>query len=105
MASALLARRFVQPWDLHVRQPNDGRYIYVGEHLNVEHLFSHLRGDIMLGTYVLDNGSRARFITFDADDDEQFSNLMGLAQALDVEGVPAYLETSRRGGHLWLFFS
>ena len=100
----ILGRRFVQQWDLYAVQLDDGRYVCVREHLNVEHLFSHLRGDITLGTYVLDNQSRARFIVLDADDAEQYSSLVDMARTLDVEHVPTYLETSRRGGHLWLFF-
>jgi hypothetical protein len=57
-----------------------------------------------LGTYVLDQESKARFIVLDADDDKGFSDLVNLSRKLAAENVPSYLETSRRGGHLWLFF-
>lgn len=43
-------------------------------------------------------------MAFDADRDDGLQTLSGLATVLDVEGVPSYLETSRRGGHLWFFF-
>ena len=99
-----LARRFAQRWDLYSVQLDDGRYVCVHEQLNAGHLFSHLRGDITLGAYILNQNSQARFIVFDADDAEQFSGLVDMARTLDIEDVPAYLETSRRGGHLWLFF-
>jgi hypothetical protein len=100
----ILAQQFVQRWDLYTRQLDDGRYICVHEALNVGHLLSHLRGELTLGTYLLDAESQARFIVLDADDDKGFSDLVDLARALATENVPAYLETSRRGGHLWFFF-
>ena len=100
----VLAQRFVQRWDLHARQLDDGRYICVREHLNVNHFFAHLRGEITLGTYLLNEQSQARCIVYDADDSRGFSSLRQLSQELMEEDVPSYLEKSRRGGHLWLFF-
>ena len=100
----VLARRFVQRWDIGAVQLDDGRCVCAPAHLDVEYLFSHLHGDTTLGTYVLDNQGRARFIVFDADDAERFSSLVDMARTLDVEDVRACLETSRRGGHLWLSF-
>jgi hypothetical protein len=99
-----LARTFVQRWDLHARQLDNGRYVCVHKPLRGRHLTAHLRGDITLGTYVLNAESQARFIVFDADDDHQFGNLLHLARSLTRTDVPVHLESSRRGGHLWLFF-
>jgi hypothetical protein len=101
----MLAQRFVQRWDLFARQLDDGRYICVHEPMNVSHLFSHLKGEITLGTYVLDEHSQARFLVLDADDPQGWESLGSLAKALAAENVTAYLETSRRGGHLWLFLA
>jgi hypothetical protein len=101
----VLAQRFVQRWDLHAHQLDDGSYICVHEQLNVGHLFAHLRGEITLGTYLLDQESQARFIALDADDAQAWERLRHLAGALAGEDIPAYLERSRRGGHLWLFFA
>ena len=101
----VLAQQFVQRWDVYACQLDDGRYMCVHEPLNVGHLFSHLRGELTLGTYLLNEKSQARFIVLDADDDERFSDLVKLARALKDEEIPAHLETSRRGGHLWLFFA
>jgi hypothetical protein len=64
----VLAQRFVRRWDLHARQLDDGSYICVHEQLNMGHLFAHLRGEITLGAYLLDQESRARFLALDADD-------------------------------------
>jgi len=101
----VLAQRFVQRWDLHVRQLVDGSYVCVHEQLNVDHLFDHLRGEITLGTYLLNQESQARFVVLDADDARGWERLGHLASALAEEDVPAYLEKSRRGGHLWLFLA
>ena len=66
---------------------------------------AHLQGELTLGAYVLDSDSRARYIVFDADTDAQMGQLEAMAKSLSAEGVPSYLEDSRRGGHLWLFFT
>jgi hypothetical protein len=100
-----LAKRFVQRWDLYARQLADGRYICVHETLGVDQILSHLRGEITLGAYLLDEESRARFIVLDADDVGSWQRLGHLADALARKEVPVYLEGSSRGGHLWLFFA
>jgi hypothetical protein len=101
----VLAQRFVQRWDLHARQLDDGSYVCVHEPLNVGHLLDHLRGEITLGAYLLDQENQARFLVLDADDAQAWERLGHLARALAEENVPAYLENSRRGGHLWLFLA
>jgi hypothetical protein len=101
----VLAQQFVQRWDLYARQLDDGRYVCVHEQLNVGLLFEHLRGEITLGTYLLDHESRARFLVLDADDAQSWERLGRLAGELAGENTTAYLEKSRRGGHLWLFLA
>jgi len=101
----VLARQFIQRWDAHARQLDDGRYVCVHEPLNVGHLMAHLRGELTLGTYLLDRDSQARYVVIDADDDRGAEGLARLARELAEKEVPVYLERSRRGGHLWLFFS
>lgn len=68
------------------------------------HLIAHLKGNLTLGAYLLNQDSRTRYIVFDADSDEQKGQLEEMANSLSIEGVPSYLEISRRGGHLWIFF-
>jgi hypothetical protein len=82
----------------------DGSYVCVRQALEPAHLVAHLEGKLTLGAYVLDPDSKARYIVFDADSDEAFTQLAQLAGSLAGQNVPAYLESSRRGGHLWLFF-
>jgi hypothetical protein len=40
----------------------------------------------------------------DADDEEQYTQMVRMATSLRCLGLPSYLERSRRGGHIWLFF-
>ena len=95
---------FIQRHDLYARQLDNGRYVCVREPLTQAHLEAHLRGDITLGTYVLDADSHGRFLVLDADDDPDWRRLQAVAVALEGMGVESYRERSRRGGHLWLFF-
>lgn len=99
----LLAVRFVQRWDLYARQLPDGRYVAVKEPLLAQHVIDHLKGKVTLGAYVLDEGSQARYTVLDADDDVSYHTLFKLADSLREEGIPSYMESSRRGGHLWFF--
>jgi hypothetical protein len=71
----------------------------------VGHLLDHLRGEMTLCAYLLNQESQARFIVLDADDKQGWVQLDQLASALADEDVPSYLEASRRGGHLWLFLA
>jgi len=101
--AAMLAGTFVQRRDLYARQLGDGRYLCVRKPLTDSLLISHLKGSLTLGAYVLDTDSRARFAVIDADDDLQVARLADMSRSLAKEELPAYLETSRRGGHLWMF--
>ena len=102
--AGILAKIFIQRRDLYARQLDDGRYVSIQRPLSPGHLIAHLKGDLTLGTYVLDQDSRARYIVFDADDETQLEKLSWMASRLDLQGATSYLEHSRRGGHLWLFF-
>lgn len=102
--AAVLAQRFIQRWDVHAKQLEDGRYVCVREPLNVSHLYAHLRGEITLGTYLLNPQSKVRFVVLDHDAENGWSYLLSCGGQLAEDGIPAYLEKSRRGGHLWLFF-
>lgn len=103
--ASLLARRFIQRWDIQARQLDDGRYLCIREPLEVEHLVAHLSGDITLGTYVLNQASQTRFVALDVDDERRWRQLVAVSRELAAEEVPGYLERSRRGGHLWFFFA
>jgi hypothetical protein len=101
--SMILVRRFVVRWDVFARQLDDGRYLAIHEQFNACHLVDHLEGRITLGVYLLNKYSQGRYLVFDADDDQQWQQIRAMAKNLYGEGIPGYLEESRRGGHLWLF--
>lgn len=100
----MLAGTFIHRRDLYARQLEDGRYLCVRKPLEERHLIAHLNGEITLGTYVLGQDSRTRFAVIDADDDLQLARLANISMSLAKGGLPSYLEASRRGGHLWMFF-
>jgi hypothetical protein len=103
-AAETLGKTFIQRWDIFASQLEDGRYVAVKEPLRTQHLVYHLEGKITLGAYVLDPESRARYMVLDSDRENGLEELAGVSISLREKGIPTYLETSRRGGHLWFFF-
>ena len=101
----MLAWRFVQRWDLYAQQMDNGRYICIHKPLTLKQILAHLEGSLTLGAYVVDQESRTHLLVLDADDEQGFERLGTLARVLDDKAIPSYLEKSRRGGHLWFFFS
>lgn len=102
--AAGLAKTFIQRWDIYSCQLKDGSYVCVRQPLQPGQVQAHLECQLTLGAYVLDQSSRARYIVLDADTPEQLEGLTHMAADLALHQVPSYLESSRRGGHLWLFF-
>jgi hypothetical protein len=100
---AAYAATFIPRFDVYPIQLPNGAYVSVKKPLNTELVAAHLTGSITLGAYALDAQSRAKWICLDADNDDNWQGLLDLAHDLEQEQVPAYLELSRRGGHLWLF--
>jgi hypothetical protein len=98
------ASLFVQRWDQYAVQQRDGLYWRVVEPLSLSHLAEHLAGRWTLGSYVLDASSRCSFTVFDADGQDGLERLAVLSEELLQAGIPALLEASRRGGHLWVHF-
>jgi hypothetical protein len=103
-AAHLLGETFIQRKDMFASQLEDGRYVAIYEPLTENHLVHHLQGHITLGTYILTPESKARHMVIDADGDDGLVDLAEMSYQLETKGIPSYLETSRRGGHLWLFF-
>jgi len=103
--AAVLERQFIRRWDLFGLQRDDGGYVCVRKRLRHDHVLGHLCGEITLGTYLLDEESRGRYLVLDADSRPDWRRLQAVGRALEELGATAYLERSRRGGHLWLFFS
>jgi hypothetical protein len=70
--------------------------------MSLSHLAAHLAGRWTVGSYVLDISSRCSYAVFDADGEDGLERLAELAEELLQAGVPRCLESSRRGGHLWV---
>jgi CHC2 zinc finger len=99
------SRMFVSRRDDYAIQQGNGRYLRVGSPLTKIALRNHLDGVESLGTYVIDERGRCRFVVFDADTHDGLDVLRGVQGQLAFDGVPSYLERSRRGGHLWVLLS
>ena len=97
------ALTFISQWHSYPLQLPDGSYVRIKQPLTPHLIDQHLRGEITLGAYALDEGSQASWIALDADDNEMQRRLATAYSRLAGSGIPAYLELSRRGGHLWLF--
>ena len=97
-ASTFLGRK-----DVYSLQTKNGSYVAIYKSLPERLMLAHLNGKVTLGTYALDEDSRAHWICYDADADEAWNRLRTVAVQLADKEVPSYLEQSRRGGHLWLF--
>jgi len=81
------------------------RYTRMGTDLTYEILFWHLEGRQTLGTYVINELNQCSFAVFDSDAPTGLFDLAAVQMSLTTNGIPSYLETSRRGAHLWVFFS
>jgi CHC2 zinc finger len=99
------AETFLPRFDRYPRQNLDGSYFAIPSPLHLPMLEAHLKGRLTLGAYALDPTNHAKWLCLDADEDAQWQTLRELAQQLHTKQVSAYLEPSRRGGHLWLFFA
>lgn len=97
------ADTFIPRFDAYPIQLPNGLYVTVHKELELELVSLHLQGPPTLGAYALDQDNKAKWICFDADNDNQWQQLLGMAADLTKSSVTAYLEPSRRGGHLWLF--
>ncbi|MCZ7554566.1 MAG: CHC2 zinc finger domain-containing protein [Anaerolineales bacterium] len=99
------AKTFIPRQDCYPIQTEDGRYLTIKRRFQLDYLQAHLKGIMTLGAYALDERDQARWLCLDADTSEQWAELLKMTKDLAQDGITAYLETSRRGGHFWLFFS
>jgi hypothetical protein len=67
-------------------------------------LRSHFLGELTAGFYALAPDNSVRWICLDADSADGLERLRDAWKALEAQKISAYLEKSRRGGHLWIFF-
>lgn len=92
---------FVNRKDSFAVQQESGQYFSSKNEITVRHVISHLRGEITLAVYLLGEDGSAKFSVIDADGEEDLAKLV---KVHETANIPSYLESSRRGGHLWFFF-
>ncbi|PZW23897.1 CHC2-type zinc finger protein [Thermosporothrix hazakensis] len=85
-------------------QQADGSYRRAGRPLQLLDINRHLQRFHTLGMYVQDEQGKVRFSVFDDDRQNGFAEMQRLRNQLKRDGIPAYMEQSRRGAHLWVFW-
>ena len=96
-----LVNAFITRRDCFAIQTDTGHYYSVRDNLTIGHVMRHLKGEVTLGVYLLGLDGKAEYAVIDADDDKGLEKLVNVHETLPI---PSYLESSRRGGHLWFFF-
>ena len=95
--------------------PESGRHYYyrptvkgTGETLELtgKTIRRHLEGDITIALYAINpETQRSKWLAIDADYRHALEDLLKLQCELRHDGIQAALEKSKRGAHLWVFFS
>jgi hypothetical protein len=95
--------------------PESGRHYYyrptvkrTGETLGLSHktIRQHLEGDVTIALYAINpETQRSKWLAIDADYRHALEDLLKLQCELRHDGIQAALEKSKRGAHLWVFFS
>jgi len=95
--------------------PESGRHYYyrptvkgTGETLELtgKTIRRHLEGDITIALYAISaETQRSKWLAIDADYRHALEDLLKLQCELRHDGIQAVLEKSKRGAHLWVFFS
>ena len=97
-----LSRRDCYPRQLENER---GTYVKVSRPAHEGLVYAHLKGVLTIGAYALSLDNQAKWVAFDADDEEEWAGVLALSRSLATQGVETYRERSRRGGHLWFFLS
>ena len=98
-------RRFLTRRQPYARQQEDGSYRWVFQRLDRLALLAYLQGKETLALSSTDELGQCRWVCVDADAPTGLDQLRLVQQALEEQRLPSLLECSRRGGHLWLFFT
>jgi hypothetical protein len=103
------ARTFIPRWDdFHLQLPN-GIFFPMHRPLTNTDIFKHLtefhagRKPYTIAGYFLNEKNQGNKLRLDANTPQLWQALLQMAQHLERESIPVYLELSASGGHLWLF--
>jgi hypothetical protein len=98
-------QRVVNRADTYCVQQPTGRYVRRYQALNEVDLADHLVGTWTLALDAVGPEGMTRWGVCDSDVADGIPTLLAVWDQLTMLGVTALLEASRRGGHLWVFFS
>jgi hypothetical protein len=90
--------------DLYALQTKRGSYFLTRSEVTQQVAASHLRGSLTAGFYALAPDNTVRWVVLDADKPDGLEQLQDAWRHLGSREISAFLELSRRGGHLWTFF-
>src|ERR1039458_6046947 len=77
-----------------------------GLSLTLDTIRRHLKGEITIGLYAINPATQcSKWVAIDADYEDSLTDLLKLSFYLKQDGVESALESSRRGGHLWIFMA
>lgn len=77
-----------------------------GLSLTLDTIHRHLEGEITIGLYAINPATQcSKWVAIDADYENAVADLLKLSFCLKQDGVESALESSRRGGHLWIFLA
>lgn len=103
------ASLFVQRFDTFARQRNRSRMYFRALQrdespvpLTPRLIASHLRGEVTLGLYSIGRNGLTTWSVIDSD--EGVAPLIEARSSMRSADIPSYLELSRAGGHLWIFW-
>jgi len=98
-------RRFLTRRRPYARQQEDGSYRWVFQRLDRLALLAHLQGKETLALSSTDELGQRHWVCVDPDAADGLDQLSIVQRTLEEHRLPSLLESSRRGGHLWLFYT
>ena len=98
-------RLFCHRRDAFALQTDEGTYYAARRRVSRKLVAAHLLGKVTAGWYALDEDNTLGWAALDVDQTDGLTQLQKVGLALREREWSAYLEDSRRGGHLWVFFS
>jgi hypothetical protein len=99
-----LRRNLYPRYDHYSQEIHDYSYRAVKQPLTQKMIEAHIRGMMTLGGYTLDENNQARWLCLDAENEQEWQGVLSIAHELQDIEIPTYIEPSKRGEHLWLFF-
>jgi hypothetical protein len=96
---------FINREDVYSLQTANGSYFLKRSPVTNEVIQSHLLGEVTAGWYALSPKNTVKWVALDADRPDGMEQLQQAWRDLQERKISAYLESSRRGGHLWVLFN